>query len=418
MSYADRVRKDIQFTSPEGNVFKALWQKNRKPKEKNLGIFNYPKLNGSEVQDLGTTGTRYPITFYFVGINHDKETQRFEKAFLEFGTWEVIHPVDGNLILQPVSINPDINPVENGTYSLIQSEWIEPIKKDTIKSTAELGAKVKRKKIDLNIQSANQFNLTLLSAAEKISAIQSIRKSIVAFQNAMKNIYNKVSAVAAKITAIRNQIESTITAAVMNIAALAGQIQSLVELPGLIQMDIKSKIKAYKEMATGILNLSPDGTDKSSKNIVLVQEIFLSSVSASMADTITTAEYSTRSQVIEVIEDILELYNNIAEGLDAVMNSFSSNDFDLQYYSQSESFSSAMILLANMIAYLLRVSFDLKVEKTIRLDIDKSPIRIVIEQYGELGENDILLDMFISANKLKGNDIFIIPSGREVVVYV
>ncbi|HUX59713.1 MAG TPA: DNA circularization N-terminal domain-containing protein [Ignavibacteriaceae bacterium] len=418
MSYADRVRKDIQFTSPEGNVFKALWQKNRKPKEKNLGIFNYPKLNGSEVQDLGTTGTRYPITFYFVGINHDKETQRFEKAFLEFGTWEVIHPVDGNLILQPVSINPDINPVENGTYSLIQSEWIEPIKKDTIKSTAELGAKVKRKKIDLNIQSANQFNLTLLSAAEKISAIQSIRKSIVAFQNAMKNIYNKVSAVAAKITAIRNQIESTITAAVMNIAALAGQIQSLVELPGLIQMDIKSKIKAYKEMATGILNLSPDGTDKSSKNIVLVQEIFLSSVSASMADTITTAEYSTRSQVIEVIEDILELYNNIAEGLDSIMNSFANNDFDLQYYSQSESFSSAMILLANMIAYLLRVSFDLKVEKTIRLDQDKSPIRIVIEQYGTLGENDILLDMFISANKLKGNDIFIIPSGREVVVYV
>jgi len=418
MSWQDRVRKEIQFTSPEGNVFKALWQKNRKPIEKNLGIFNYPKLNGVIVQDLETNGTRYPITFYFDGINHDKQTQRFEKAFLESGTWEVIHPVDGNLILQPVSINPDINPVENGTYSLIQSEWIEPITEDTIKSTSELGAKVKRKKIDLNIQSANQFNLTQLSAAEKISAIQAIRKSVVAFQNAMKNIYNKVSAVAAKITAIRNQIESTITAAVMNIAALAGQIQSLVELPGLIQMDIKSKIKAYSEMATGILNLSPDGTDKSSKNTVLAQEIFLSSVSASMADTITTADYSTRSQVIEVIEDILELYNNIAEGLDSVMSSFSSNDFDLQYYSQSESFSAAMILLANMIAYLLRVSFDLKVEKTIRLDIDKSPIRIVIEQYGELGENDILLDMFISANKLKGTEIFIIPSGREVVVYV
>ena len=418
MSWKDRVRPEIQFTSPEGNVFKALWQKNRKPKEKKLGIFNYPKLNGSEVQDLGTTGTRYPLTIYFVGINHDRESQRFEKSFLEFGTWEVIHPTDGYLILQPVSINPDTNPVENGTYTLVQTEWIEPLKKDTIKSTSELGAKVKRKKIDLNIQSANQFNLTQLSAAEKISAIQAIRKSIVAFQNAMKNIYNKVSAVAAKVTAIRNQIESTITAAVMNVAALAGQIQSLVELPGLIQMDIKSKIKAYSEMATGILNLSPDGTDKPSKNTVLVQEIFLSSVSASMADTIITANYSTRSQVIEVIEDILELYNNIAEGLDSVMSNFSGNDFDLQYYSQSESFSSAMILLANMIAYLLRVSFDLKVEKTIRLDQDKSPIRIVIEQYGELGENDVLLDMFISANKLKGNEIFIIPSGREVVVYV
>ena len=418
MSWQDRVRPEIKFTSPEGNEFTALWQKNRKPIEKKIGIFNYPKLNGSIVQDLGINGTSYPLTIYFTGLDHDRQAAKFEKAFAESGTWQVTHPIDGDLILQPVSINPDQNPTDNGTYTLFQTEWIEPIVEDAIKSISELSAKVKRLQIDLNIQAADQFGATQASAAEKISVIQNVRKSIVAFQNSMKNIYNKVSAVAAKISAIRNQIESTITQTVINVAALAGQIKELVTLPGLIITDIKSKIESYKQMASDIFNLSPDGTNSSDNNTVLVQEIFLSSILSSMADNVTLADYETREQIIDTIEDITDLANTITDGLDDVMESFSSNDFDLQYYSQSDSFSAASILLANMIAYLLRVSFDLKVVKTIRLEHDKTPIRIVLEQYGELGENDILLDFFIAANKLKGNDILIIPGGREVIIYV
>ena len=419
MSWKDRVRKEIKFTSPNGNQFTALWQKNRMPKEKKLGIFNYPKLNGSIVQDLGIKGTRYPLTFYFTGLDHDLETDKFEKAFDETGTWIVIHPIKGNLDLQPVSINPDYNPVDNGTYSLIQTEWIEPIIEESLKSISELGSIVKRKQIDLNIQAIAQFKGTQASAAEKISIVQNIRKAVIAFQNSMKSIYDKVSAVSAKVVEVRNQIESTITQAVINVAALAGQIQQLVSLPGLIVTDIKSKLELYAEMATDIIDgLSPSGTNKADNNTALVQEIFLSAISASMADNVTIAEYDTREQIIDTIEDITSLSNNITDGLDDIMADFSSNDFDLQYYSQSESFSAAMILLANMIAYLLRVSFDLKTVKTIRLDQDKSPIRIVIEEYGELGENDKLLDFFIASNNLKANEILIIPGGKEIVIYV
>ena len=148
MSWKDRVRPEIKFTSPDGNIFTALWRKNRQPVEKKLGIFNYPKLNGSIVQDLGINGNRYPLTFYFTGLDHDRTTELFVKAFEESGTWQVVHPIRGNLILQPVSINPDYNPVENGTYSLIDTEWIEPIIDEIIKSTSELASKVKRKQID------------------------------------------------------------------------------------------------------------------------------------------------------------------------------------------------------------------------------------------------------------------------------
>ena len=43
---------------------------------------------------------------------------------------------------------------------------------------------------------------------------------------------------------------------------------------------------------------------------------------------------------------------------------------------------------------------------------------ITIDEYGELGDNDINYDLFISSNNLKGNDILLLEAGREVVVYV
>lgn len=414
-----RVRPVIEFVSPEGNTFTALWQKNKKPIEKKLGIFSYPKLNGAIVQDLGNSGTRYPLTVFFDGIDNDIESARFVSSFSESGTWQVNHPVDGILTLQPVSINQDINPTENGSYTLVETEWIQPVSDEVIKSTSELASEIDAGKIEVNTQASSQAqDVTQDLAGEQIAIKQATEKGQTAFQQNLKNIYEISSTAAAQVDAISAAITATITATTINTLSLAGQIQALIITPGLVVTDLGSKIDAYKKMVADIFNFSPTTTLKDDKNTVLIQESFLSGIIAATADMITIAEFDTKLQVLQTIEDILSLYNSIIDGLDDIMSNFSSEDFDLQYFSQSESFQSATQLLASIIAYLLRVSFNLKIEKTIILDQDKAPIRIVIEQYGELGENDILLDQFIESNNLKGNEILVIPGGKSVVVYV
>lgn len=414
-----RTRPEIKLTSPEGNVFTCLWQKNAKRAEKKLGIFNYPKFNGTGVQDLGTTGKTYPMILFFTGPNHDLEVQRFEDAMSESGAWTVIHPVDGKILLQPVSwtINQDV--IETASYTAVDTEWIVPASQEAAISVTEMQSKISRQKIEVNIQASNQFqSVTQNSAAEKIAVSNTMDKSIIAFDKNIGNIYNASSAIAGKVKKIKNSIQDTIGAAVINTISMAGQIKELLQTPALAVRDASAKVEAYRGMANEILGISPDNTHPEDKNTALTQEAVLTSLLGAIADTVTTGEYDTKSQAIQLIDDITSLFDLVIDGLDDIMNNFSGSDFNLQYFSQSESFGAAVTLLARIIAYLMRVSFNLKTEKKIKLTASMTSMQIVIDQYGELGEDDILLDSFIYANQLKGNDILYLPAGREVTVYV
>ncbi len=70
-----RLRDSVQLTSPDGNIFNPLWRKDSYSGNKKLGIFEYPKVDGTIIQDLGINGTRYPLTLYFEGPDHDIEAR-------------------------------------------------------------------------------------------------------------------------------------------------------------------------------------------------------------------------------------------------------------------------------------------------------------------------------------------------------
>jgi hypothetical protein len=40
-----------------------------------------------------------------------------------------------------------------------------------------------------------------------------------------------------------------------------------------------------------------------------------------------------------------------------------------------------------------------------------------VTEYGSLGDADANYDLFVRSNNLSGNDILLIPAGREVVIY-
>ena len=113
-----------------------------------------------------------------------------------------------------------------------------------------------------------------------------------------------------------------------------------------------------------------------------------------------------------------EHFDEITARLDAVQDDFKDSPIETQYFSQSSSYASAAKMIGNTVRFLLIQAYDLAIEKRFTLDVPKAPIQIVIEEYGSLGENDVNLDLFISANGLKGDDILYLPAGREVLTYV
>jgi hypothetical protein len=114
------------------------------------------------------------------------------------------------------------------------------------------------------------------------------------------------------------------------------------------------------------------------------------------------------------------MFTAIIAGLDTVQTATAGNKASGQYFSNGLSYGDLARLVAMGIAYLMRLIFDLKVAKRFTLDRPRHPGEIVISEYAPTDSStyDSLYDLFIAGNGLRGQEIFLLPAGREVVVYV
>ena len=419
--WQQRTRESIKFTTPDGNIFEAQWRSNTTPQEKNLGIYNYPKVKGSVVQDLGLKSERIPMIVYFDGPNNDIESQKFKIALRQIGAWTVIHPVLGEKILQPISFSPDINPIGSGNITVITTEWIEPISDAVVTSIQELEARIREQQEALNERSANQYDETVSQdeAGETLAITEETGNVLTAWDESMESLAQLRSDVYNQVIAVKRGIQSAVLDPIIDVISLAGQFQQLIELPGLVIQDFEARINSYINMAERIIsNIESDRTDSVQKNKIATNEVVLSSIISTIGTLAITSEYQTRPQAVQATEDILNIFFDITNALDNAQKNYSDNTIDNQYFSQSQTFSDAALLIGYIIAYIQRITLDLRIEKRFILEKDRAPIEITITEYGDLGENDNDLDLFISSNNLKGNDILLVPAGREVVVYV
>jgi hypothetical protein len=201
---------------------------------------------------------------------------------------------------------------------------------------------------------------------------------------------------------------------------LVGQVQNMIQIPLLASNDVFERLNTYAEIADDILAILPEIEDTSPEavNVTLVVEMSIIAILVAMAEIVTTGLLQTRAQTIEAANFLIEKLESYTESLDDRQVVFQENQIDRQYFSQLQSYSSAAKLISAAIQYLLLAAFNLRVEKRFTLSEPRVPIEIAISEYGDLGEDDSNLDLFIDANKLKGNEILLLPAGREVVVYV
>ena len=177
-------------------------------------------------------------------------------------------------------------------------------------------------------------------------------------------------------------------------------------------------LTAYTDLINSLIGISPEVADTEGRNTVAIQELALTASITAVCQVAASGTLDTRPEAIEAADEIFALFKSIIDELDLTQELFEDNSIDSQFFSLSQAFSDVSLLVAQAIAYFLLASYDLKIEKRFTLTKPRAPIEITISEYGELGEDDNNFTLFINSNKLKGNDIRILPSGREVVVYV
>ena len=420
MSYRDRLRPNITLTSPDGNIFTALWRGNESNHGKKIGISDYWKVPGSTVQDGNIKSATYPLTLQFVGPDNDLNAIQFIKALSESGVWKVIHPILGEKKLQPMSFTPDWQPVTSGGITTIETEWIEPLDLAVIPSAPELQATVASQIETVNDISASQLsdNSFQETAAETASFRAAVLDVVANVESHLESVSDFSASITSEIEAIKRDVDAVLAVVPLDVIAVAGQLQAMIQLPARAIQDTQARLDAYKNMAVGVGLMSPDTPGTPSYNRVAVQELALTATVGAVADVASTGTLLSRTEAVGVIEDVLTLFGDVTDNLDASQVLFEGSAIDVQYFSQSQSYSVAGRLTALTVAYLLRAAFNLKVEKRFVLTRSRNPAMVAMEEYDGPGEGDANINFFNDTNKIEDNEFIMMPKGRELVVYV
>ena len=417
MSWLDRVRGSIRLISPDGKTFDAKWVGDSRSAEKKLGIFTYPKTNGTVVQDLGLNGTRYPFRLFFDGEDNDLEATRFFEAFNERGTWAVDHPTKGRVALQPVSVTERIQPVESGSVTVFETQWLEPVSDEVALSDAQRAAIVNNLSDDIDDTALDQLNdIAAQDTVEQIGALASATEQAIAvYDVTIGPIVEAVGELAAQAAAIRSGIADTLSLSPLDLTVLGGQIQAIVSLPAQITGDLLQTIGPIGDFIDALAELPDEVADQTYINTLAIREVFMISANSAIAVVSVQPDgVTSRTQALEAVDFASAALQTITDGLDGAQEQFETFRLDQQYFSQSSSFNQSVRITEQATRQLLEAAFDLAVEKRFTLDRERAPIEITITEYGAIDK----LDEFIAINQLKSDDILILPAGREVVVYV
>lgn len=447
---AEGLQSFIIFTSPEGKEFSARWSGNDESKDKNVGIFHSPGTVGERVQDQGIGSPRIPLNFFFDGEDLLTNSTAFFLACDEIGLWQVDHPEDGLRVLQLLTISVSKEPISSGGVRSFTSSWIEPNVEEDELSTAELKAGIESDVNDLNIAAATELEDTIsqvqqseiTSFADSIgNAVDDIKAgtraifedsglagvadtAIGLFESAQEEI-RKTKAVIQSVQDDFNKIEKSITDAVDTVAEIALapltiglQLQELAQTPARAIQNIQGRISAYSTtaglMANRLLGISPT---VAGKNNIQTTQIGMTAALCGSCLSVTTGELETRQQALDAANEIANLKALITGLLDDAAAGFSDNNIENQFFSQTETYNRISGIVAKAVKVLISESFDLKIEKRFILTEDKNICQVCVEEYGELGENDEVLDFLIKTNNLYEKEHLLLKAGFEVVVY-
>lgn len=417
--WKDRLSPTIEMHAPDGTMFSAKWKGDPRRKEKKLGIFEFPHVNGNIVQDLGVNSTYYPLTIYFDGPDHDILASQFMEACDGKGPWQITHPVHGYIELQLIRAEEKADPVGSGNITEISTEWIEPINETTLTTTRQLAGIIDELFFEYSAITGGWYEDEVYfdTLGEQAACIDTAEAIAAKADTCLGDLATGNADVAAAWQEAKNALADAGDTSQEDFdpGVLAAGLRGVIQIPALGTADVDDRLSAYSDLMDEVIAELPttDITHKGA-NAAATCETALDAILAASCRLVTTGTVSTRAAAVEAAEALLEMLQRMTEALDEVQALFEELYVDRQYFAQTATYQEAVKLAATAVRYLLQSAFNLAIEKTFTLDEAKAPIQICVEEYG----NDDRLDEFIAWNDLHDTEILLLEAGRQVVVYV
>lgn len=422
MSWIDRQR-EAAITTPDGTRFVFLFEDLERNRSENASVFRFAEKSGAFIQRLSSGQDIYPLTIIFSGPDYDLIGADFWEKTKQPGVFLLEHPrFTGLKRVQLLTIRQRIaaKTADNQTsFDVVLHETLEIVQPSTaLDDTAE----ILNKSLELSGEAAKGFeDNTQLDNAVIVTELQAESTSFIGDMNDFfADIATKEAAINTAFDAQFLSVSAAVDEVVDEPLAFANNLAIFIATPSRVSVDVAERINTYDALFDNTidrLTFSADDLLDAAKNKgALAMLVSLGIMSGECQASVTSADYSTRAEVIAIADKIIDLNDNIIEVLDEYSDAFGDEvDPADRRFEISDALNILNDLTSLTTARLFDVAFTLKQERFITLDRERDPVTLAHELYGF---SDANLDFLIETNQLKGDEIFLIPQGKEIVYYI
>lgn len=410
--WVDRL-KEAKYWSPSGVEFKFDYLDLEFAIPVKSASFGNVDGDGAYIQHNGFGGARYPMLMVISGENNDKNAQVALKALTEVGDATLYHPVVG-----PVNVVPsgEIQQFNKFVTEANQTSFAVTL----LETTGLLIGDVQPYPSTLEsylADAADSFNDTveIVDKAEEISFAQKLKESIGKIKSTLDRVSAGVEATQSELDDIYDSLNYAIDTLIGDPLLIARQVQNLVLTPAREQSLIKDKLEAYKDLAADIFGgtTNPGNSyDNTGQNEFAVNALMARSLTSAMTQ---IAQNNKQTDALQYKKDIVLAQEQINDTSEALIEWSDTSAASLGLTDDFGEWSSLEQVVSIATSDLIDQINLAKTEIKITTSHERPAAAWCFEFYQSI--KPAIMIYFQQTNDLGGDEILIIPEGRELVYY-
>jgi hypothetical protein len=411
MSWEQDIQKPYKITLGEGSTFTVLWRAAAKAYEYNVSQFEFIGVKGSLVDRREVKGRTFPLEIFLDGPTHLQAARRFETASFDKRPWTIEHPLYGNLIVHPLSLNFDNT--ESVNYTKITGTLAETITNRGIQTQRDPIDTIE----DIHVRTVEAAAMSFAITATPVPADMSLNNQTaynlgepkVSLQSEFEDYFNAF-----------NSAETAILDATSEPLAAVRTLQSVLEAPARFVIDVDTRIDLIKDqcetLMVSMVALLTGGIPTIAQKALFENNMTTLVSSMSLAAGLPLSNnYKKSSQVLDVIEKIIAVYNEYIEILGDLQSGSGGNPGDYNPDSNAQTLLNQIVNFT--ISNLFNIALNAKQERTFTLDEDSNSIILSHRFYGPSADDEKLLQ-FIDENNIGLSEILGLKKGRVIKYYI
>ena len=412
MSWQEKIKSQIVIITGDRKRYTPQWKKALKKIEYNVASFNFPNVNGTLVQKREPQGAKYPIEIYFQGEDHLDIAEEFRKSAEDRRHWHILHPLYGDLRVQPSSFTFD-NTSPNLT--LITGVMLETLPNNFPNNTYSPQERVFEKKEATDLKIASGFvsnsppatSTDIISLNQTVDVIAAESLNLVTTDEDFNKYTNKVEAA-----------KRELDVATYEAAAAISKTQEMINFPSDVVKSVDQRVKAFTTQLTR-LDSAIRSVSNIPKSLKVQFEALSNSIMGALSVVISTKEsvedYGTSKKVLATIDSTLATYNKLQDTLDFVQSD-SAEELD-SFIPDYDSNIALNDLVNYSVANLFEIAMNSKQERIILIE-DDSDIISLTHRFLGLDVDDKNIDEFILNNEIGISEMLEIKKGRKITYFI